>query len=182
MTPATYGRGGRGAFIKYTIVPCPLGLLLVAATDRGVCAVKLGDSDAKLSADLANEYPSASIHRDDSCMSAEVNQLLSYLEGRRPDLQLPLDIQATAFQWQVWENLRAIPYGETRSYGEVAKMMGQPSAVRAVARACATNPVALVVPCHRVIREDQSLGGYRWGLERKNALLKQEKERRHKKL
>lgn len=182
MTPATYGRGGRGAFIKYTIVPCPLGLLLVAATDRGVCAVKLGDSDAKLSADLAKEYPSAAIHRDDSFMSAQVDQLLSYLDGRRPDLQLPLDIQATAFQWQVWENLRAIPYGETRSYGEVAKMMGKPSAVRAVARACATNPVALVVPCHRVIREDQSLGGYRWGLERKNALLKQEKERRGKKL
>ena len=182
MTPATYGRGGRGAFIKYTIVPCPLGLLLVASTDRGVCAVKLGDSDAKLSSDLAKEYPSAAIHRDDSCMSAEVDQLLSYLEGRRPDLQLPLDIQATAFQWQVWENLRAIPYGKTRSYGEVAKMIGKPSAVRAVARACATNPVALVVPCHRVIREDQSLGGYRWGLERKNALLKQEKERRDKKL
>ena len=174
MTPATYGRGGRGATINYTIVPCSLGLLLVAATERGICAVKLGDSDAGLAADLAKEYPSAEIRRADSMLSEPVDKLLNYLSGKHPDLQLPLDIQATAFQWQVWENLRAIPYGETRSYGEVAKAMGRPTAVRAVARACATNPVALVIPCHRVIREDQSLGGYRWGLERKEALLERE--------
>ncbi|MDQ3667126.1 MAG: bifunctional DNA-binding transcriptional regulator/O6-methylguanine-DNA methyltransferase Ada [Acidobacteriota bacterium] len=178
MTPATYGRGGRGAIINYTIASCSLGLLLVAATERGVCAVKLGDSDAALAADLTREYPAAEISRADSMLRAPVDNLLNYLSGRQPDLQLPLDLQATAFQWQVWENLRAIPYGETRSYGEVAKAMGRPTAVRAIARACATNPVALVIPCHRVIREDQSLGGYRWGLERKAALLEQEKERK----
>jgi AraC family transcriptional regulator, regulatory protein of adaptative response / methylated-DNA-[protein]-cysteine methyltransferase len=175
MTPATYGRGGRGATINYTIARCSLGLLLVAATERGICAVKLGDSDISLAADLTKEYPYAEIHRSDGTLREPVAQLLNYLSGKQPDLQLPLDIQATAFQWQVWENLRAIPYGETRSYGEVAKAMGRPSAVRAVARACATNPVALVIPCHRVIREDRSLGGYRWGLERKDVLLQQEK-------
>ena len=174
MTPATYGRGGRGAIINYTVAPCSLGLLLVAATERGVCAVKLGDSDAALAADLTREYPSAAINRADSILSEPVDKLLNYLSAKQPDLQLPLDIQATAFQWRVWENLRAIPYGETRSYGEVAKAMGRPTAVRAVARACATNPVALVIPCHRVIREDQNLGGYRWGLERKGALLEKE--------
>jgi AraC family transcriptional regulator of adaptative response/methylated-DNA-[protein]-cysteine methyltransferase len=175
MTPATYGRGGRGAIINYTIAPCSLGLLLVAATERGVCAVKLGDSDAGLAASLTAEYPSAEVHRADAILSEPVDQILNYLSGKHPDLQLPLDIQATAFQWQVWENLRAIPYGQTMTYSEVAKAMGRPTAVRAVARACATNPVALVIPCHRVIREDQSLGGYRWGLERKDALLEQEK-------
>ena len=174
MTPATYGRGGRGAVINYTIVPCPLGFLLVAATQRGVCAVKLGDCDSALAEGLTKEYPSAEIHRADSTLNGPVDNLLNYLAGKQPDLQLPLDIQATAFQWRVWENLRAIPYGETRSYGEVAKGMGRPTAVRAVARACATNPVALVIPCHRAIREDQSLGGYRWGLERKETLLEKE--------
>lgn len=178
MTPATYGRGGQGAIISYTIAPCSLGLLLVAATERGVCAVKLGDSDTRLIADLKKEYPSAEIHRADSILSEPVNKLLDYLSGNQPDLQLPLDIQATAFQWQVWESLRSIPYGETRSYRAVAKAVGRPTAVRAVARACATNPVALLIPCHRVIREDQSLGGYRWGLERKDALLEQEKGRK----
>lgn len=174
MTPATYGRGGRGALINYTIAPCSLGLLLVAATERGVCAVKLGDSDTTLTTDLTKEYPSAEIHRADSILNGPVDKLLNYLSGKQPDLQLPLDIQATAFQWQVWENLRAIPYGETRSYREVATAMGRPTAVRAVARACATNPVALVIPCHRVIREDRNLGGYRWGLERKGTLLEKE--------
>ena len=176
MTPATYGRGGRGAVINYTIAPCPLGHLLIAATERGICAVKLGDSETALAADLSKEYPSAKIQRADSMLGEPLDQLLNYLLGKEPDLQLPLDIRATAFQWQVWENLRAIPYGETRSYGEVAKAMGRPTAVRAVARACATNPVALLIPCHRVIREDQSLGGYRWGLKRKDVLLEQEKE------
>jgi AraC family transcriptional regulator of adaptative response/methylated-DNA-[protein]-cysteine methyltransferase len=174
MTPANYGRGGRGAVINYTIARCSLGLLLIAATERGVCAVKLGDSETVLAAELTAEYPAAEIHRADSMLTEPVDQLLNYLSGKQPDLQLPLDIQATAFQWRVWENLRAIPYGETRSYGDVAKAMGRPTAVRAVARACATNPVALVIPCHRVIREDQTLGGYRWGLERKETLLEKE--------
>jgi AraC family transcriptional regulator of adaptative response/methylated-DNA-[protein]-cysteine methyltransferase len=175
MTPATYGRGGRGATINYTITRSPLGRLLVAATERGVCAVKLGDSDEALESDLRKEYPAAEIKRMDAALRRSVELLLDYLAGKQPHLDLPLDIQATAFQWQVWEKLRAIPYGKTRSYGEVAKAMGRPKAVRAVARACASNPVALVIPCHRVIREDQSLGGYRWGLERKKKLLEQER-------
>lgn len=174
MTPATYGRGGRGAHIGYTIASCSLGLLLVATTERGLCAVKLGESDSALVDDLRKEYPSAEIHRADATLSEAVDDLLNYLAGKQPDLQLPLDIQATAFQWRVWEHLRAIPYGDTRSYSDVANAMGQPKAVRAVARACATNPVALVIPCHRVVREDQSLGGYRWGLKRKETLLEKE--------
>ena len=175
MTPATYGRGGRGATINYTIARSSLGRLLVAATGRGVCAVKLGDSDEALQADLKKEYPAAEIKRMDTALQQPVELLLDYLAGKQPHLDLPLDIQATAFQWQVWEQLRAIPYGKTRSYGDVAKAMGQPKAVRAVARACASNRVALVIPCHRVIREDKSLGGYRWGLDRKRKLLEQER-------
>ncbi len=176
MTPATYGRGGRGAVISYTTASCPLGFLLVAGTEKGLCAVKLADSEAKLEVDLSREFPEAKLRRNDIAFDQPVRDLLEYLKGKQPSLDLPLDIQATAFQWQVWEHLRRIPYGETRSYGQVAKAMGQPKAVRAVARACATNPVALVIPCHRVIREDQSLGGYRWGLQRKEKLLKRERE------
>jgi AraC family transcriptional regulator of adaptative response/methylated-DNA-[protein]-cysteine methyltransferase len=176
MTPATYGRGGRGARINYTITRSPLGQLLVAATARGVCAVKLGDSDEALLSDLIKEYPAAEIERMDAALQRSVELLLDYLAGKQPQLDLPLDIQATAFQWQVWRELRAIPYGKTRSYAEVAQAMGQPKAARAIGRACASNPVALVIPCHRVIREDQSLGGYRWGLERKKRLLENEKQ------
>ena len=175
MTPATYGRGGRGAVISYTIAKCSLGFLLVAGTEKGLCAVKLADIEAQLESDLRAEYPEAEIHRNDQALRRPLQDLLDYLDGKQPRLDLPLDIQATAFQWQVWENLRAIPYGETRSYAQVANGMGQPKAVRAVARACATNPVALVIPCHRVIREDQSLGGYRWGLERKKRILEKER-------
>jgi len=170
MTPATYRRGGQGMHINYTIIDCSLGRLLVAATERGVCAVSLGDSDAALEAALLNEYPAAEIHHDGAAFSEWISPLLSYLNGQQPHLNLPLDVQATAFQWRVWETLRAIPYGRTRSYGEIAQAIGNPKAVRAVARACATNPVAVVIPCHRVVREDGGLGGYRWGLERKKAL------------
>jgi AraC family transcriptional regulator of adaptative response/methylated-DNA-[protein]-cysteine methyltransferase len=175
MTPATYSRGGRGAVISYTIAKCSLGVLLVAGTEKGLCAVKLSDTEAQLESDLSAEYPEAQIHRNDQVLREPVRDLLDYLDGKQPRLDLPLDIRATAFQWQVWENLRAIPYGETKSYAQVASAMGQPKAVRAVARACATNPVALVIPCHRVIREDQTLGGYRWGLERKKRILEKER-------
>lgn len=175
MTPADYRRGGKGTRISYTTAGCSLGRLLVAATDKGVCAVRLGDSDAALEADLLSEYPAADVQRNDEALSEWVAQLLNHLEGARPHLDLPLDVQATAFQWSVWERLREIPYGSTRSYSEIAKAMGRPTATRAVARAIATNPVALVVPCHRVIREDKSLGGYRWGVERKQALLERER-------
>lgn len=175
MTPADYRRGGKGARISYTTVGCSLGRLLVAATEKGVCAVRLGDSDVALEADLLSEYPAADVQRNDEALARSVAQLLDHLEGARPHLDLPLDVQATAFQWRVWEKLREIPYGSTRSYSEIAKAIGRPTATRAVARAIAANPVALVVPCHRVIREDKSLGGYRWGVERKQALLEQER-------
>lgn len=174
MTPATYRRGGKSTHIGYTIVDCPLGRLLIAATEKGICAICLGDSDADLEAALFSEYPAAEIQRDGVELSQWVNTLLSHLSGQQPQLDLPIDVQATAFQWRVWESLRAIPYGSTRSYGEIAQDLGDPKAARAVARACATNPVAIVVPCHRIVREDGSLGGYRWGLERKQQLLAQE--------
>ena len=175
MTPADYRRGGKGVRISYTIAGCSLGRLLVAGTAKGVCCVRLGDSDAVLEANLLSEYAAADVSRDDQALSGWVEQLLSHLDGRHPHLDLPLDVQATAFQWSVWKKLREIPYGSTRSYGEVARAMGRPTATRAVARACATNPVALVIPCHRVVREDKSLGGYRWGIERKRALLERER-------
>ncbi len=175
MTPADYRRGGKGARITYTITACSLGRLLVAGTEKGICSVRLGDSDAELEANLVNEYPAADISRDDADLSKWVGPLLSHLKGEQPHLDLPLDVQATAFQWSVWEKLREIPYGSTRSYGEVARSMGRPTATRAVARACATNPVALVIPCHRVVREDKGLGGYRWGIERKQTLLEHER-------
>jgi AraC family transcriptional regulator of adaptative response/methylated-DNA-[protein]-cysteine methyltransferase len=176
MTPATYRRGGKGMQIGYTLVDCPLGRMLVAATERGVCAVSLGDADALLEAALLSEYPSAEIHRDDSGFAPWVAALREHLNGLKPRLDLPLDIQATAFQRRVWKELQRIPYGETRTYSQVARAIGQPRAVRAVARACATNPVCVVVPCHRVIREDGALAGYRWGLQRKGQLLETERE------
>jgi AraC family transcriptional regulator, regulatory protein of adaptative response / methylated-DNA-[protein]-cysteine methyltransferase len=175
MTPADYRRGGKGVRIHYTITGCSLGRLLVAATEKGVCSVRIGDSDATLEADLLSEYPAAEVNRDDEFLSNLVEQLLRHIEGQHPHLDLPIDVRATAFQWSVWEKLRAIPYGSTRSYSDIARAMGRPTATRAVARACATNPVALVIPCHRVVREDRSLGGYRWGLERKRALLERER-------
>jgi len=174
MTPATYGRAGRETKISYTIAESTLGYLLVAVTDKGVCTVRLGDSAPDLEADLRREFSAAEIGTNNKELQHALTQILDHLAGKQPRLDLPVDIQATAFQRQVWAALRAIPYGATRSYSEVAKEIGQPKAVRAVARACATNPVALVVPCHRVIREDRSLGGYRWGLERKKKLLEKE--------
>jgi AraC family transcriptional regulator of adaptative response/methylated-DNA-[protein]-cysteine methyltransferase len=174
MTPATYGKGGRGAAISYAIVGTALGRLLVAATNKGVCSVMLGDSDEALETDLLKEFPAAEIRHDEKPLRLSLNAIVAHLKNKSPRIDLPLDIQATAFQRQVWEQLRAIPYGETHSYSEVARAIGQQKAVRAVARACATNPVALVIPCHRVIREDKSLGGYRWGLERKKKLLARE--------
>ncbi len=178
MTPATYGKGGKGMHIHYTVVQCPLGYLLAAATARGICAVSLGDTPNDLEAALHADYPAASITRDDEDLGEWVGALLAYLEGQEPHLDLPLDVQATAFQWRVWQVLRAIPLGETRSYNAIARAVGSPKAARAVGHACANNPVALVIPCHRAVREDGTLGGYRWGLARKEALIKQEAEQR----
>src|SRR6266581_2463847 len=176
MTPATYARGGAGVGIVFVTVPTALGHLLVAATDRGVCRVMLGDDAAKLEADLRAEFDAAHVREEKGGkLEGYVAAILSYLEGTEPHLDLPLDIRATAFQRRVWQELRHIPFGETRTYAEVAKAIGQPQATRAVARACATNPAALVIPCHRVVRADGKVDGYRWGLERKKTLLEMEK-------
>jgi AraC family transcriptional regulator of adaptative response/methylated-DNA-[protein]-cysteine methyltransferase len=171
MAPAVYGQGAAGVQLKYAIVPSPLGRLLVAATGRGVCAVSMGGSDAELERALSQEYPNATAVRDAGALARWTKAILAHLSGRRPRLDLPLDVQATAFQWQVWTALAAIPYGQTRSYAEVAASIGRPAAVRAVARACATNPVALAIPCHRVVPSTGGTGGYRWGAGRKAALL-----------
>jgi AraC family transcriptional regulator, regulatory protein of adaptative response / methylated-DNA-[protein]-cysteine methyltransferase len=174
VTPAVYRRGGEGIEIGFTIADSTLGRLLVAGTARGVCAVKLGDGDARLQRDLRDEFPAATITGDSRALRPWVATIVAHLEGREPHLDLPLDVRATAFQWRVWRHLQSIPYGETRAYSEVAEAIGAPTAVRAVARACATNPVCLVVPCHRVVQKDGGLGGYRWGIERKRKLLKRE--------
>ena len=162
--------------IKYLIVDCCLGRLLVAATGQGICAVSLGDSDGALAAALLDDYPHAQIDCDAVDLNRWVGSLRYHLDGRQPYLDLPLDVKGTTFQQRVWTALRAIPYGSTRSYSEIARTLAQPTAARAVARACATNPVALVISCHRALREDGGLGGYRWGVERKKALLARESE------
>jgi len=174
MTPSRYRIGGGGARIRYAIVGSPLGRLLVAATDRGVCDVALGSSDEELVRALEQEYPSATRTRDRAGLAAWTTAILEHLAGRQPRLDLPLHVRATSFQWQVWQALSAIPYGETRTYAQVAASMGQPRAVRAVARACATNRVALAIPCHRVVPASGGQGGYRWGSARKQTLLARE--------
>ena len=176
MTPATYARGGRGARIAWAAAPSALGRLLVAATEKGVCFLCLGDDEAALAEELRREFPEAELVRDEVVLADWLRRALAYLDGRAPHLELPLDVQATAFQRRVWAELMRIPSGETRTYSELAAtVLGDPQARRAVARACATNPVSLAIPCHRVLRQDGALGGYRWGLERKRALLEAER-------
>jgi AraC family transcriptional regulator of adaptative response/methylated-DNA-[protein]-cysteine methyltransferase len=175
MTPKQYRRGGEGVSITYAAADTPLGRLMVGATDRGLCFVQFGDSDDELAAALRREYPAAEIAPMGEPHPAAFDEWIAalgrHLAGRQPRLDLPLDIRATAFQMRVWTYLQSIPYGEVQSYGEVAAGIGHPKAVRAVAHACATNRVALAIPCHRVIRGTGELGGYRWGLDRKRALL-----------
>ena len=180
MSPSVYRRGGAGTTIRYAIVDAdaPLGRLMVAATSRGICAVAMAATDAELTAALAREYPAAAIAADPGGLAEWTAAILAHLEGRHPALDLPLDVQATAFQWQVWQALAAIPYGETRTYAEIANAVGRPAAARAVARACATNPVAIAVPCHRVVPAAGGGGGYRWGAERKRSLLERERQER----
>jgi AraC family transcriptional regulator of adaptative response/methylated-DNA-[protein]-cysteine methyltransferase len=178
MTPAVYKKGGKGMKINYTVVAYPLGKLLVARTEKGICAVSFGESDEALRDELSSEFYSAELKNDDSTLKDAVRAILQSLDGEKTILTLPLDLQATAFQMRVWSELRKIPYGETRSYAEIAGAVGNPKAVRAVARACATNPVALVNPCHRVIGSNGKLSGYRWGIERKKQILEREKEHR----
>jgi AraC family transcriptional regulator, regulatory protein of adaptative response / methylated-DNA-[protein]-cysteine methyltransferase len=181
MTPEKYRRGAVAAVIRYTIVRytiagSPLGRMLIAATDKGVCAIQFADNDEQLQQGLMREFPFATRRRDDDAMSEWRANLTRLMEGRETNPSLPLDIRATAFQRRVWEALQKIPRGETRSYSAIAKKIGMPKATRAVARACATNPVAVAIPCHRVVRQDGDPGGYRWGIERKEQLLELEKQ------
>lgn len=174
MTPAAYRHGAPGAEIAYTVREMWLGWLLAAQTGRGLCAVGLYDSAGAAEAALRAEFPGATLRPDEVALGAHVEAILAHLEGERLELDLPLDVRATAFQLRVWQALRAIPRGETRTYSEVAAAIGEPTAVRAVANACAHNATAIVIPCHRVIGKDGSLTGYRWGVVRKRALLERE--------
>ena len=175
MTPAIYAKRGKGEDVQYAIVNSPLGRLLVAATPRGVCSVKIGGSDKTLEADLRDEYRDAILAGGDAQLAAWTSAIVASLERGAPDPRLPLDIRATAFQRRVWQELQRIPRGQTRSYGDIAGRIGRPGAARAVARACADNPVAVAIPCHRVVRGDGRLGGYHWGPGRKRALLEIER-------
>jgi AraC family transcriptional regulator of adaptative response/methylated-DNA-[protein]-cysteine methyltransferase len=175
MTPGTYKRGGEGETINYAVAESLLGCLLVARTTRGICAVNLGDSEVALESWLRREFHAARIERDQASLGPAVRALLEHLDGRTPRIDLPVDIRATAFQEKVWRELQRIPWGSTRSYGEIARAIGRPAAARAVARACAANPVPLIVPCHRVVPASGGAGGYRLGTRRKRALLDAEK-------
>jgi AraC family transcriptional regulator of adaptative response/methylated-DNA-[protein]-cysteine methyltransferase len=175
MTPDKYRRGAIAAPIRYTFTDSPLGRMLVAATEKGICAIQFADSDEELDQGLKHEFPFAVRRRDDSGMSEWKDDLLRRMRGQKLNANLPLDIQATAFQRRVWTYLQSIPFGSTKSYSQVAKAIGQPTATRAVGRACATNQVAVAIPCHRVVREDGGMGGYRWGIDRKKALLELER-------
>jgi AraC family transcriptional regulator of adaptative response/methylated-DNA-[protein]-cysteine methyltransferase len=176
MTPGVYRRGGQGMKIRFATTATPLGRLLVAATERGICAVTLGDDDASLEAALRQEYPRATVEPAGEELQGWVDEIVAYLEGTGTSFRVPLDLPATDFQRRVWQALREIPYGSTRSYSMIAEAIGRPTAARAVARACASNRVALVIPCHRVVRGDGDLSGYRWGVERKRRLLELETE------
>jgi AraC family transcriptional regulator of adaptative response/methylated-DNA-[protein]-cysteine methyltransferase len=178
MSPKRYQCGARGEKIRYAVVDSPLGRLLVAATDRGVCRVGLGRTITELTRDLRQEFSRADLRRDDDHLRPWVQALVDYLRGELETPTVPLDIRATAFQRQVWEVLRSIPAGSTCSYEEVASLIGKPKAARAVGSACARNPVPLVIPCHRVVRKDGGMGGYRFGTERKRKLLELERSPR----
>ena len=179
MTPLQYRQGGRGLSISHASAKTPLGLLMIGATDRGICFIQFGESAKALEAQLVAEYPEATHAAMPKAQAATfdawMHALGDYLDGHRTALDLPLDVRGTAFQMRVWRYLQSIPYGEVQSYGEVARGIGQPSAVRAVASACANNTIALAIPCHRVIRGNGELGGYRWGLDRKRTLIDRER-------
>ncbi len=177
MTPGEYRRGGAGAEIRYAIAKSDLGRVLIASTASGLCAVRLGDSDAELVAELQREFPLSSVRADGNELSEIVRRVLDCIHGAEAHPDIALDVRGTAFQAKVWEALRRIPRGETRTYAQIARQLKQPKSVRAVARAIASNPVAVIVPCHRVVRSDGSLGGYRWGAERKEKLLASERAR-----
>ncbi len=176
MTPREYAKKGKNMTIKFTIADCDLGKLLVARTAKGVCAVTFGDDTKTLTENLFSEFKNAEIAENNTNLKEFVEAILANLEGKNKTLDLPLDLQATAFQMRVYDELRKIPYGETVSYSRVAESLGNKNAVRAVATACASNRVALVIPCHRVVGKSGALSGYRWGVERKKAILDREKQ------
>jgi AraC family transcriptional regulator, regulatory protein of adaptative response / methylated-DNA-[protein]-cysteine methyltransferase len=176
MTPVHYRRGAPDTEIRYAIVTCDMGYLLAATTDRGICKISLGDTPSALEQELCDEFPQAQLIMDEARLAYATAAIIAFIVGARPALDLPLDVRATAFQRRVWEALRQIPYGETRSYEELAAMIQQPSAARAVGKACAKNPVALAIPCHRIVRKDGNMGGYRWGLKRKEKFLATERK------
>ncbi|MGH9453368.1 MAG: bifunctional DNA-binding transcriptional regulator/O6-methylguanine-DNA methyltransferase Ada [Terriglobia bacterium] len=182
MTPAAYRAGGKGVSISHVSVKSPVGLMMVGATDRGLCSLQFGESRAPLLAALRREYPAAALEAMKRPYPRQfrlwMDSLFRHLRGQQPRLGLPVNVRATAFQLKVWTYLQSIPYGEVESYSEVAKAIGHPRAMRAVARACASNRVAIVIPCHRVIRGNGELGGYRWGLARKRVLIDQERSAR----
>jgi len=175
MTPGSFLRGAPGLHIRYAVVDSPLGRLLVGATERGVCAVMLGKPEAELVCELAHDFPRAELRKDPQGLGAWVRGVVERMRARPEAREIPLDIRGTAFQRRVWQELQRIPAGQTRTYSEIARRIGRPEAVRAVARACATNSISVVVPCHRVVGKNGSLTGYRWGLQRKRALLATEK-------
>lgn len=180
MTPALYRRGGKDVEISYATAPTRLGLVLLAGTAKGVAAIYLGDSDARLEAALRREYPAASIRKSPAHVSRWLRELVRHISGDQPQLDLPLDVKATAFQRRVWEALQRIPRGCTQTYSDLARSLSLPKGQRAVARACATNPVSVLIPCHRVVRRDGGLGGYRWGINRKRTLLAIERKEQFK--
>jgi AraC family transcriptional regulator of adaptative response/methylated-DNA-[protein]-cysteine methyltransferase len=171
MTPSAFRSGGRGITLRYTTVPTAVGRMLVAMTGRGIAAVSFGDTEAALVTSLHNDYPKAVLRRDTKGLAKHVSRFFKYLNGSAEVGRLPLDVKATTFQRKVWQALQQIPQGQTRSYQEIARAIGQPTAARAVARACSGNPVAVAIPCHRVVRGNGHLAGYRWGLHRKRQLL-----------
>jgi AraC family transcriptional regulator of adaptative response/methylated-DNA-[protein]-cysteine methyltransferase len=177
MAPSAYRKKGAGLTVRYASSPTPLGHVLVAATDKGICRIAFGDELGMLVDDLRATLANAQLIEDRVQIAPFISQIDAYLNGRRETFDLPLDVAATAFRQRVWDALRSIPYGETRSYTEIAEALGTPSAVRAVASACASNPVALAIPCHRVVQKGGALAGYRWGLARKAALLDAEARR-----
>jgi AraC family transcriptional regulator, regulatory protein of adaptative response / methylated-DNA-[protein]-cysteine methyltransferase len=178
MTPSRYRRGGEQTCIHFLIVKCILGKMLVAATNKGICMIGFGNNIASLEHSLREEFPAAAFQPGNPKLQTWARSIVRHLNGHQPRLDLPLDIRATAFQSRVWTALRSIPYGETRSYTQVAKAIGQPKAIRAVAHACASNNVSILIPCHRVVRESGDLAGYRWGLKRKHDLLARESSKR----
>jgi AraC family transcriptional regulator of adaptative response/methylated-DNA-[protein]-cysteine methyltransferase len=179
MTPSAFQRGGTGTEIGFTVIETDFGKVLIAATGRGVCSVRFGESEAELVRALKEEFPAASVKRNDQKLREAASSIAALLGDASIPREIPLDIRGTAFQQQVWNALRRIPAGETRSYAAIAQEIGKPKAVRAVANACAANPVAVVIPCHRVVQKDGTLAGYRWGAERKAALLRNERRDEH---